>query len=159
MNLFRFPNKQIRAQAIKDYMNANGINKAVCFSCGNASKSLKDVGVEVLDISPRGDLQPLRWFTQGEIKTTFPDRLDTTSGHLPMELMILIGQYFKDYLKELPEEINLPTGSGETLVELKLAFPDAKINAIYNLDSATEYSDQAPLNALVKLLANKVINI
>ena len=155
--LYRFPNKKLRAWAIKAYMMEAGYDKAVCFSCGNASKALKDVGVDTLDISKNGDLYALRWFTQREIKTVFPNHFDATSGHLPMECMRLIAECYKDYIGELPDEINLPTGSGETLVALKMAFPNTKITAVYNLDDATEYDRCCVLNSLVQALAEKVV--
>ena len=71
--LFRFPNKKLRSIAIKRYMAAYGFDKAVCFSCGNASRELKEAGVKTLDISRHGDMQALRWFTIGEVKQIFPN--------------------------------------------------------------------------------------
>ena len=159
MIYFEFPNKQIRANAIKEYCEKYNIKKLVCFSCGNASRSLKEVGLDVIDVSPNGDLEAKHWFTQREISELFPDRFDATSGHVPMELMIMISDHFKNYLKEIPEEIYLPTGSGETLVELKLAFPDTKIHAVYNINEATEYSEYCVLNNLVNVLAEDIIDI
>lgn len=156
-NLFRFPNKEIRAKAIKAYMEKYGYKKAVCFSCGNASRELKKCGVDVLDISPSGSLQALEWFTIGDIKRWFPDCLDATSGHLPFDCMQEVAKAYKDYIKHLPGEINLPTGSGETLVCLKMVFPYTKINAVYNIDDATLYNKEAPLNVLVGLLAERVL--
>lgn len=160
-NYFVFPNKILRTHAIKKYMEIYGYKRAVCFSCGNASRELKLAGVDTLDISPTGQLQALRWFTMGQIHDRFPDYFDATSGHLPMECMLMVADAFKSHFKglDIPNEINLPTGSGETLVCLKLAFPTLKINAIYNLDGATEYNENAPLNDLVKLLAEKVVVI
>lgn len=67
-----------------------------------------------------------------------------------------VAKAYKDYIKNLPGEINLPTGSGETLVCLKMAFPYAKINAVYNIDDATLYNKEAPLNVIVGLLAERV---
>ena len=157
-NLYRFNNKELRSIAIKAYMQRYGFEKAVCFSCGNASRMLKEAGVKTLDISPTGDLQANRWFTMGEIKNAFPDYFDATSGHLPIECMEMISTVFYSHLyKTMPKEINLPTGSGETLVCLKMAFPDTKITAIYNIDPATQYEEEAPLNNLVRLLAEKII--
>ena len=155
--LFRFPNKSLRAQGIKEYMRRAGYDRAVCFSCGNASARLKAVGVDLLDISTGGDLIAGRWFTQSEIKRWFPECFDATSGHLPLECMIDISRIFKRYLRKIPGEIFLPTGSGETLVELKMAFPACKINAVYNLDAATEYSVDCVLNGMVELMAERII--
>ena len=139
-------------------MRKYGYKRAICFSCGNATRELKRAGVNVLDISPKGDMQALRWYTMGDIKQTFPSYFDATSGHLPYECMLWIAQAFKKYLKDIPQTIYLPTGSGETLVCLKLAYPKSKIIAVYNLNSATAYEKGAPLNSLVKLLADDIIN-
>lgn len=158
VNFFTFPNKRIRAKVIKEYMHKYGYEKAVCFSCGNATRELKRAGVNVLDISPTGDLQALKWYTMGDIKQTFPSYFDATSGHLPYECMLWIAQEYKKYLGDIPQTIYLPTGSGETLVCLKLAYPKSKIKAVYNLNSATAYEKGAPLNSLVRLLADDIIN-
>jgi len=157
VELFRFNNKQLRAIAIKRYMAAHGLDKAVCFSCGNASRALKEAGVKTLDISPTGDLQSNRWFRVGEIRAAFPGYFDATSGHLPIDCMLDVSDEFYFALRILPEAINLPTGSGETLVCLKLAFPETKITAVYNLNPATQFEEDAPLNALVRLLADDII--
>jgi len=157
MELFNFPHKQIRAAVIRQYMAENGFVKAVCFSCGNASRALREAGVDTLDISPAGDLSPGRWFTQAEIQRTFPGMFDATSGHLPAELMTRIAGAFRAHLGPISGHIYLPTGSGETLIELKMAYPELIITAVYGLDKATEYSTQAPLNALVRALASDII--
>lgn len=158
VELFRFQNKEIRARAIKRYMEKAGYEMAVCFSCGNASKALREIGVDVVDVSPSGDMEALRWFKPHEIATIFPTAFDATSGHLPFECMLDVSKEFKSELKELPGGvIYLPTGSGETLVCLKLAFPQARIVAVYNLDAATQYDKDAQLNGLVELLAEDII--
>ncbi len=155
--LLRFPHKKIRAAVIKEYMIAQGYKKAVCFSCGNASRELKEAGVDVLDISVCGDLVARRWFTPSEVKKWFPDCFDATSGHLSIELMNKIAEAYKDYLKDLPPVNYIPTGSGETIVCLKTAFSDKKFVAVYNINEATEYSDRAVLNGLVKAVAAEVV--
>lgn len=153
--LLRFEHKKIRANVIKEYIGAN--KPVICFSCGNASRELKLAGLNVLDISPTGDLLALRWFTISEIKNKFPNYFDATSGHLDITLMGLIGKAYKENLGVLPSPCYVPCGSGETLVCLKLAYPNIDFVAVYNLDSATEYSDKAPLNDLVKVLAKDII--
>lgn len=157
IELLRFPHKQIRAEAIRDYMRGR-YDKAVCFSCGNAAKALEAAGVETLHIGEHGDLAPRRWFTQAEIHDMFPDYFDATSGHLPMELMRDISRKFAEYLGDLPELVYVPTGSGETLICLKMAYPKHKFVAVYNLDAATEYSDGAPLNELVKAVSEYAVS-
>jgi hypothetical protein len=157
MNLFSFDNKRLRSIAIAYYMRDNGYDKAVCFSCGNASRELRKAGVDVLDISPTGDLQALRWFTIGEVHRHFPTHFDATSGHLPMDCMKDVAWWYKSELRNIPDAINLPTGSGETLVCLKMAFPESRITAVYDLDDATRYEKGAPLNPLVLAMADRIV--
>ena len=134
-----------------------GYKRAVCFSCGNATEKLKQAGVDVLAIAPNGDLVANKWFTIGEVANRFTGYFDATSGHLPMDLMKRIAARYRETLGELTGDIYVPCGSGESLVCLKLAYPDVNFIAVYNLDSATEYGAEAPLNDLVKLLAKDVI--
>ena len=157
VELLRFPHKHLRAQVIKAYMAECGYSKAVCFSCGNAARALEVVGVDTLHIGPHGVLAPQKWFTQAEIKHNFPQHFDATSGHLPVELMARLGATYRDYIGPLTGSIYVPSGSGETLVALKMANPGTNFIAVYNLDEATEYSEYAPLNALVRLLAAGVV--
>lgn len=154
MTLLRFNHKQIRAEVIARHINKN--DRVVCFSCGNASKALKDKGINVLDISPYGDLEALKWFTKDEIKKWF-NCFDATSGHLDIQLMEEIGKEYRNILGDLISPVYVPTGSGETLCCLKIAYPDIDFIAVYNLDEATKYSPYAPLNCLVKLLAKEII--
>lgn len=156
VELLQFPHKIIRAKVIKDYM-AGCYEKAVCFSCGNAAEALAGVGVDTLHIGPRGVLQPRKWFTPKEVKQAFPSHFDATSGHLTPDLMHEIGKAYRMALHELPGTVYVPSGSGETLVCLKMVYPDKKFVAVYNLDEATEYSEEAPLNTLVRLLAEDII--
>lgn len=156
VELLRFPHKQIRAQVIKEYI-ADRHDKAVCFSCGNAAVQLERAGIKTLHIGAQGALSPRKWFTQAEIHDIFPKYFDATSGHLPAELMVLLAQAYKEYLKHLPPVVYVPTGSGETLVCLKLAFPNVDFVAVYNLDAATEYNADCPLNLYVRAMAKKII--
>ena len=155
--LLVFPHKAIRAKAIRLYMDEYGYKKAVCFSCGHASDALKSVGVETLAIAPNGDLEAHRWFRQGEIAENFNGFFDATSGHLPVELMNSIATEYRRYLGEIPMLNYIPCGSGETLVCLKMAYPDRKFVAVYNIDESTKYNEYAPLNSLVKAIAEDVI--
>ena len=156
VELLRFPHKRIRAQVIKRYMD--GVYaRAVCFSCGNAATELEKAGVDVLHIGEQGVLEPHKWFTQAEIKHTFPDYFDATSGHLPMEVMLRLAVAYSAHLGKLPETVYVPSGSGETVVCLKLAYPDTHFVAVYNIDKATEYSPYCPLNALVRVLCDDIV--
>ena len=153
MLLLKFNHKQIRSEVIKGYMALIGLDKAVCFSCGNASRALKEAGVVTLDISDSGDLVANRWFRPYEVAKTFGTYFDATSGHLPLHLMADIAQAFKKELGVLSEsEYLIPTGSGETIICLQIAYPDIKFVAQYNMNKATEYSKDAPLNEVVASL-------
>lgn len=154
--LLRFPHKKIRAAVIKEYMG-NTYRRAVCFSCGNAARELEKAGVNVLHIGAQGVLEPRKWFTQAEIHNTFPDYFDATSGHLPMELMLKLGEAYAAHLGALPETVYVPSGSGETVVCLALAYPKTNFVAVYNIDEATEYSPYCPLNKLVKALCKNIV--
>ena len=77
---------------------------------------------------------------------------DATCGHLPIPLMIEISTLLKQEIKSMPNSIELPTGSGESLVCLKMAFPNTVIKPLYNISKGTEYHSEAPLNNLVSLL-------
>lgn len=158
MELLKFPNKKIRAAVIKDYLKDKQYKGVVCFSCGNATRELKKVGLNVIDISPSGDFIPLHWFQPSSIKNIFPEYFDATSGHLTFEVMQLIAEKFKQVLKKEIKEINyIPTGSGETILCLKLAFPDKKFVAVYNIDEATHYEERAMLNGIVKIISEKIV--
>ena len=154
--MLRFPHKEIRARVIKDYLSNRGSNKVVCFSCGNAAERMQEAGLDVLHIGPRGVLAPQKWFTQEEIAQEFPGRFDATSGHLPSELMVALAQAYKEHIGPLAGTVYVPTGSGETLVCLKLAYPKVEFVAVYNIDDATAYSPDAPLNAYVLSMATDV---
>lgn len=150
--------KRIRAQVVRAYMERCGIAYAVCFSCGNASRYLREAGVPLIDISPQGDLTANRWFTMEEIRQRFPQAFDATSGHLPTDLMREIADRLRAELSfDTDTEYVIPTGSGEGVVCLKMAFPDVRFTPRYdNSDPATEYNEEAPLNGVVRAMFNKI---
>jgi hypothetical protein len=150
--MLTFPAKKLRAEVIARYCKEAGCRGVVCFSCGNASQALKDVGLYVVDISPTGDMEARRWWTMAEIHKAWPDLLDATSGHLPVSLMNQIAESFEAYLGDLPNEVEVPTGSGETLVCLRLAYPGHRFVPVRNINKATTYHPEAPLNKLVEAL-------
>lgn len=140
--------KKIRADVIASHMRDAGIAECVCFSCGNASAALKKV-VNTLDISPHGDLAPTRWWTPEEIKLVWPSRLDATSGHLPVYLMARIAAVFEVSLQlQHGVAYEVPTGSGETLICLRMAFPAITFYPITRGTPATRWDDRSPLYPL-----------
>lgn len=157
-NLLVFPHKKIRAELIKEYLNRSRYDKVVCFSCGNAAREIKEAGIDTLFIGEDGELKPNEWFTQLKIDNIFPKYFNATSGHLPIELMQMLSERYKTYLGELSSDvIYVPTGSGETIICLKIAYPHKKFVAVYNLDNATKYDNENPLNCLVEIIADKVL--
>lgn len=150
---FNFIQKEIRALVIKNYLTSLGKNECVCFTCGNASKYLKQVGLNVTEI-----INPAKWYSYGEIQQEY-NMFDATSGHLPMPLMMEIAKLLSNNteLKAMPKNNSIATGSGETIICLKLAFPFKNFQPVYNLDKSTEYNPGAPLNNLVRIIENAII--
>lgn len=147
--------KHIRARVIERYMRENGYRLAVCFSCGNASRILKEQGVPCVAVAPDGDLQAGRWWTMAEIRMAFPTAFDATSGQLPVDVMLEIAREFQkelaDFFADAGTEYVIPTGSGETVLCLKLAFPDKKFIAQWRTDDAScQYEPSAPLASFVR---------
>lgn len=141
------------------YCKRAGYRGVVCFSCGNASAELKKV-IDTIDVSVTGDLTANKWWDSAEIHRIWPHRFDATSGHLPAPLLDGLALAYRQEIGELTEkEYNVPTGSGETIICLALAYPDIKFNAIYDVGPGTEYNEQAPLNGLVRLVANKTLMV
>lgn len=149
--------KRIRAKVVKEYLDNLGSNRCVCFTSGNCSKELKKLGLNVIAIGNEQDLSPNKWFEFIEIGKF--GYFDATSGHLPLPLMLDIAKRLKKRIKKLPKKVIIATGSGETLVCLKLAFPETEFTAMYNLDHHTILNKKAPLNSLVKILTNNRIEL
>lgn len=157
--LFHVPNrKQLRAELVRDFCASAGIAGAVCLSCGNASRALKELetpAFNVVAIAPGGDLMPARWLRADEIRRAFPQHLDATSGHLTIPLMAGLAALFAERLQAPPRgsEWLVETGSGETIVALSMAFPDVRWSPLYTAKPHSLFSPQAPANALVCALA------
>jgi hypothetical protein len=156
-HLINLEQKKIRAQVIALYLRAHGSNRCVCLTCGNAAKALREEGVQVIEVGKNGPIDANTWLTFQEIAAIWPDTFDATSGHLPWPIMQRIAYNMPDVIMRDNQPLYLPTGSGETLVCLKLHNPHTRIVAVYNLDASTTYNPGAPLNALVALLADDVI--
>lgn len=156
--LLTFPHKKIRAQIIKKYLEDTDYIGVVCFSCGNAARELKNAGLNVLEISVNGDLSPLKWFSQKETNSIFTNRFNATAGELPFEVMNLLARAYRKHLGDLGDKnIYVPTGSGETIVALKMAYPEKGFIAVYNLNDATAWNANAPYNAMVRAITEEII--
>lgn len=152
--------KQLRAQVIHRYMRDADIAKAVCFTCGNAGRALLDARVDVLNVGPRQDIEARRWFTPDEIRAVWPDRFDATPGHLPLHLLTRIAGRMRTTWPTPTGTTTVPTGSGETIVCTRLAWPAAHLVAAYdNRRPETTYSPKAPLNDLVRIVADRIVHI
>lgn len=151
--------KAQRAKAIKEYMARNGYERAVCFSCGNAYSALLAEGVDVVGVSPNGVLLPRRWFLPSEIRRTFPGLFDATSGHLPLELIYTIaGRLQAEISLQSGKRYEVLSGSGETALCLKIAYPAAQIVPVFdNSNPATEWSEENHLNALLAVVFSEII--
>ena len=154
--VLKFPNKQLRARAIVRHVLKAGYAGIVCFTCGNAADALRqqlDDKLPLVEVGPRGRLKTDRWWTPEEIRRTWPALFDATSGHLPFPLMIQVASEFKDHLnwKVKPgQQYFVPSGSGETILCLSLAFPDTSFCAVYdNKRPATTRDADAPLNSVI----------
>lgn len=143
--------KTLRAKLIRAHVQAAGYAGVVCFSCGNASAALAALGLQLLDVSPRGSLVPTRWWTPAEIRAAWPHLFDATSGHLPAWMMAALAEALHAELGKLHDSAYLvPTGSGETVMCLRWAYPSTEFVAVYDdARQATRYHAEAPLARLV----------
>lgn len=113
----------------------------------------------MIDVSPTGQLLPVGWWSPAEIRRIFDTSFDATSGHLPLSLMVDIAAAFHQYLGDLPkEEYVIPTGSGETIICLRIAYPKKRFIAVYNIGQGTEYDARSPLTPVVAALFPVVIH-
>lgn len=146
--------KRIRAKVIARYMKRNGFERCVCFSCGNACDALIAEGLDCIAIAPERDLRAERWWTLEEIRKTFPTAFDATSGHLPVDVLLDVADEFRSEFASLfcdGSEYIVPTGSGETIVCLKLAFPQTSFRAEWERGvPALEPEQLAPLFRVVQ---------
>jgi len=128
-------------------MQVAGYRGCVCFSCGNASRALLDAGLYVVDVSRHGMLDARMWWTPEEIHRAWPDLFDATPGHLPAPLMVSLAEAYRKELGEMEqvEQYVVPTGSGETVLCLRIAYPGLLFVAQYDDSSpSTRFCETAP---------------
>lgn len=154
MVLFEFPDrKMVRARVIKMHCELAGYQGCVCFSSGNSSRALREVGLYTIDVSPTGVLSANTWWTADAIHRSWPHLFDATSGHLPLPLMIELARVYQATLRPVEPEYAVPTGSGETILALRLAFPRIRWVAHYSTGIKGAYYDsRSPLNMVVAAL-------
>jgi len=147
--------KKIRAEVVKEYLNYFGINECVCFTCGNSGKFLKKVGLNVITVGENEFLKPARWFEYEEISNTFKS-FNATSGYLNIVLMNRIAEKIREVIGELDENNYLiPTGSGETLFALFLAYPDKRFYPLRLGTPETRFDEGNPLNKLLNAITDR----
>ena len=155
-------NKKERSSIIIDYAKTHLYEGIVVFSIGNPddlSRSILRSSLNLISVSPGGDLQSAnKWWSQEEIRTSWPNYFDATSGHLPVFLLNQIVVRIRSKFLGIDElkEYYIPTGSGETFVCMAMAFPKMSFRAVYNIDQYTQWNPNAPLNDLVYALASEV---
>ncbi len=148
--------KVLRAHLILDHVRAAGHRGVVAFSCGGATAALRLVGFgepggpDLVDVSPAGDLAPTdTWWTPARIHATWPAHFDATSGHLPLPLFLALVDALRDHAGDLPPGVyDVPTGSGETVCALRLAYPTARhvFRAVWDdATPATRYDARGPM--------------
>ncbi len=157
---------------IKAYCRKAGYNSVICFSSGPAALALRSVGLDVLwplgawqDLGyvrnrPRPKAADRRgcWRSPAWIRATYPGRFDATPGHLPLHLMVQIAAAYRRHLGRLPDACYyVPTGSGETVICLQIAYPERVFVPVYrNRSPHTRYDPRAPLNPVVKALFRRI---
>ena len=147
--------KEIRSAIVGRHVVNGGYRGAVIFSCGNAARALHswrslNGNIYVVEVSPEGPLQPGKWWRPEEIHRAWPDLFDTTPGHLPLPLMAQLAVALREEVGDLGQgPYMVPTGSGETLLALRWAYPRTEFVAVYDCGVGTEYEEEAPLNRLV----------
>ena len=147
--ILSFPSKKLRARVIAEHVRSAGYRGVVVFTCGNSAMALREQGLDVVEIGPRGDLKTDKWWTAAEIHRLYPDLFDATSGHLPAALMPKIGKAFREHLGDLPAgKYAVPTGSGETILCLRVAYPNPSIVFLAAYDNRKPETELNPLNPL-----------
>lgn len=154
--MLEVPAKQVRASLILDHLSAAGLPlRVLCLTCGNAAAALRSYGLQVVEVGPRGLLQPSRWLEPAEIAAMWPGLFDATSGHLPVGMMHQLGLRLRQQLGDDLPSLRVPSGSGETAVALSLAYPHLRFTAVYDSSKpATCWNAKAPLNPLVAALCD-----
>ena len=145
-------NPQVRAGVIRDYMVQSGYKRAVCIGSHLAAYALRDAGVSVLEIGPLGVLQTNKYWTPEEIHVQWPDLFDATPGHLPAFILSRIAIAYRGWMAvdvqadmRAVGHVNVPTASGETIVCLRWAFPDAVFRRVPSCTIDSQYHTHSQL--------------
>jgi len=155
-NDFNLKVKKIRAFIIKSHLDKLGLDTCVCFTSGNATRFLRRAGLKVVSIGNKEDLSSNKWFSYTDIQKSFNGLFDATSGHLPLPFLNEISSRLKkEYAGFFNKDKIYPIkiGSGETILCLKLAFPEISFEPIRIKGYApTKFDKEAPLNDLIQVI-------
>jgi hypothetical protein len=158
----KFPNKEIRAHVIAKHVRRAKYRGVVVFTCGHAAEEIRKVlpDLTVIEVGPNGDLKTEKWWNAAEIHAAWPDLFDATSGHLPQPLTVDIAKAYETYFGNAhlsgrgpfsqSENIFVPTGSGETIMCLSIAFPMINFIPVYDNNNPATFRDpEQPLNEII----------
>jgi hypothetical protein len=130
--ILRLPDvKALRARLIRRRLPRH-YRALVCFSCGNATRALREEfqDLTVIGIDGRSKLRARGELTFAEIAATFgPDAFNATSGYLPLEWMAELGRELAALLPPAARYF-VPCGSGETVFALSFAIPSRQLVAV-----------------------------
>lgn len=145
--------KQLRAAWIAAYCKRAGYAGVTCLTCGTTGIALIEAcrkeGLECRVFS-----NPQRWWGNAEfIEYNGTQFFDATSGHIPLFIICALGEVYREYLGEISDdEIVVPTGSGETALSLRVAYPNKTIIAQYGESAEIKRDLHAPLNSAIDAL-------
>ena len=147
MTIYHIDNlKDIRSRIIMKHLDeTDKYSGAVIISCGNAYESLKTIAGNkrmILGLSTSQEYDDSirmenRFYSKEEIKSTFPNLFNATSGALNSNLMWTIGWeiYRKLGIQDYHDEpLLVPVGSGETLLSLSHVITKEKLRG-YTCDA------------------------
>lgn len=116
------------------------------------------IPLEHWHIAPNGVFSPNRWLSPSEIRAIFPNYFDATSGHLPLDLMVRIALKLQGTYSPPCSSLEVMSGSGETAIILKMAFPHLYIVPLWGDDEATRYEENGNLNLFLRCFFKNIPN-
>lgn len=118
--------------------------------------------MELIKAAPAGmpvvTIETDRAISMEGIANAYPRHFDATNGHLPLWLMVRIANKFAEWInanvrKSMGGEVRIPTGSGETLFELRIAYPEiteTQFVALYDFNRDKRFDPNGPINQAVR---------
>jgi len=150
---FRLRNKALRARVIADHLAKLGQTRCLVYSCGNAARELRRVGLDVVEVGAAGALIAQRELDCEEMLLTHPGLFNATSGHLSPALMARLADVFRQWLPPKilgsSEPVWCPCGSGETMVALAASLGFRRLRAIISADIPAINFGMTPLAGVI----------